>query len=295
MQLIDFSQKLNEPIVVCLGYFGCMHKGHVALLEKAKLRASECGAKVALFTFSNNHLRVLGKDANLLYTFDERLALYKSLGADYVLAAEFTDAFRNLTGAEFVQQLKKFNLKGVVCGFDYTYGADRHTSDDLAKALAGICSVDVVAPVCWQGKKVSTTLIRQLLAENQLALANELLSESFFVVGNVVSGRKVGAKIGFPTANIQVDSDKLLPTGVFGGKILLDGVSYKCIVNVGDKPTFGDASATVEAHLIGFEGDLYGRNLKVSLTKFLRNITKFESANELARQLRSDMENVLND
>ena len=295
MQLIEFSQKLNEPIVVCLGYFGCMHKGHVALLERAKLLARERCAKVALFTFSNNHLRVLGKDTKLIYTFEERLQLYESLGVDYVLAAEFTDEFRAKTGAEFVNQLAKYNLQGVVCGFDYTCGSDRVTSTDLQIALSAHCPVEVVDAVCWNGKKVSTTLIRALLADNNLSSANDLLSEPYFLTGNVVSGRKVGTKIGFPTANMQIDNDKLLPVGVFGGVVVLNNDTYKCIVNIGSKPTFDVDSATVEVHLLGFDGDLYGQTLKVSLTKFLRNITKFASPEQLSRQLQTDRESMLND
>ena len=272
-----------------------MHEGHVALLERAKLRARERHAKVALFTFSNNHLRVLGKDCNVLYTFDERLSIYESLGVDFVLAAEFTDGFRRLTGEEFVNLLTKYDLKGVVCGFDYTYGCDRHSCDDLTKALLQICPVDVVDPVCRNGQKVSTTLIRALLADNRLSFANDLLTEPYFLTGKVVTGRKVGAKIGFPTANLQVDADKLMPTGVYGGVALYNGEKYKCIVNIGDKPTFDEGSSTVEAHLIGFNGDLYGQIIKVSLTKFLRKISKFASADELAKQLEADKESVLHD
>ena len=295
MQLIDFGQKLNEPIVLCLGYFGCMHRGHVALLDKAKRRACECGAKVALFTFSNNHMRVLGKAVKVLYTFDERLNIYNGLGVDYILAAEFTEQFRMSSGAEFVQQLADYNLMGVVCGFDYTCGSDRLGSSELQKALSQICPVDVVEPVCWNGQKVSTTLIRTLLADNQLISANELLSEPYFVTGKVVSGRNVGSKIGFPTANLQIDADKTLPEGVYGGVVELDGCLRKCIVNIGSKPTFDVDSATVEVHVLDFDGNLYGRRLKVSLTKFLRGIRKFASAQELTQQLQTDKGIILND
>ena len=295
MQLIEFGQKLNEPIVLCLGYFGCMHKGHVALLDVAKRRARERGAKVALFTFSNNHLRVLGKEVKVLYTFEERLQIYASLGVDYVLAAEFTDSFRNRSGEEFVNFLTQYNLKGVVCGFDYTCGSNRLGSSQLQAALASVCPVDVVEAVCWNGSKVSTTLIRALLAENDLLSANELLTEPYFLTGKVVAGRQVGAKIGFPTANLRVDFDKMLPTGVYGGVTTVGGKAYKCIVNVGDKPTFGVDTATVEAHLIDFDGILYDSELKVSLTKFLRKISKFESAEQLSKQLQADRENVLHD
>ena len=295
MQLIRFGQKLNDPIVICLGYFGCMHRGHVALLDTAKECAKVCGAKVALFTFSNNHLRVLGKDVKSLYTFDERLSIYESLGVDFIIAAEFSEQFRVSSGAEFVRQLTEYNLKGVVCGFDYTCGSDRLGSAALQQLLSAGCPVDIVDAVCCNGIKVSTTLIRSLLADNQLAYANELLSQPFFVTGKVVAGRKVGGKIGFPTANLELDSDKFAPVGVYGGKVSLCGKTYKCIVNIGAKPTFGLDNTTVEAHLIDFSGDLYGHELKITLTKFLRSITKFDSADALICQLMADKESVLND
>lgn len=272
-----------------------MHKGHIALLNLAKQRARQCGAKVALFTFSNNHLRVLGNDTKVLYSFCERLQLYQSLGVDYVIATEFTEQFRLSTGIEFVNHLAHYNLKGVVCGFDYTCGSDRLGGGNLYVALSAICPVDVVDAVCWNGSKVGTTLIRELLLQNNLASANELLTEPYFVTGKVVGGRKVGSKIGFPTANLQTDADKLLPKGVYGGVVEFDGKDYKCIVNIGSKPTFDEDSATVEVHVLDFDGDLYGRELKVSLTKFLRNIYKFASADELAQQLKADRESVLHD
>lgn len=253
------------------------------------------GAKVALFTFSNNHLRVLGKDVKLLYTFEERLGIYESLDVDYVVAAEFTHQFRTSSGAEFIEQLTKYNLKGVVCGFDYTCGCDRLGSEALQQVLTSVCPVDIVDAVCQDGVKVSTTLIRNLLLQNNLVYANELLSQPFFVTGKVITGRKVGSKIGFPTANLQVDADKLLPEGVYGGNVDIQGKTYKCIVNIGAKPTFEVDSATVEAHIIDFDCDLYGQALKISLTKFLRKITKFDSADALTKQLKSDRESVIND
>ena len=295
MQLIRFGRQLNEPIVLCLGYFGCMHKGHVALLDEAKRRAKQCNAKVALFTFGNNHLRVLGKDVKVLYTIKERLYIYESLGVDYVISAEFTDEFRQNSGQEFIDELLKYNLKGVVCGFDYTCGYDRLGCDELFEALQPHCPVSVVDAVCWRDDKVSTTLIRSMLLANELELANSLLSQPFFLSGLVVKGRNVGSKIGFPTANLKIDPDKLLPTGVYGGVVSFDGKTYKCIVNIGDKPTFDVDSATVEAHIIDFDGDIYGHELKVSLTKFLRRITKFDTPAELTRQLQIDRESVLND
>ncbi|MCH5156952.1 MAG: riboflavin biosynthesis protein RibF [Clostridiales bacterium] len=295
MQVIEFGQQLNCPIVLCLGYFGTMHSGHVKLLDVAKQRAHECKAKVALFTFSNNHLQVLGKDSTVVYTYAERLELYKNLGVEVVIAAEFNNKFRACSGDKFVEQLAGYNLKGIVCGFDYTYGCDHKNSQSLKVYFSDVCNVDIVDAVCWNNVKVSTTLARDLLLKSDVNTLNTILSEPYFVIGTVVHGRHVGSEMGFPTANLQVSCDKLLPIGVYGGVTVVDGKSYKAIVNVGQKPTFGLDYVNIEAHILDFDGDLYGKTLKVSLTRFLRSIRKYKDSDELVEQLKQDRETVLND
>lgn len=295
MQVVQFGQQLNTPIVICLGYFGCMHKGHVRLLEIAKLRAREHNAKVALFTFSNNHLKVLGKNLKVVYSFEERLEIYQNLGVDFVVESRFDDSFRNTAGKRFLQQLSCYNLKGVVCGFDYSCGCDRINCNEVTDYLKSVCPVDVVEAVCWRDHKISTTLVRSLLERGDISDANVVLSEPYFLIGTVVSGRHVGTQIGFPTANVQVDSDKVLPIGVFSGQVNIGDKSYKAIVNIGSKPTFGLDSFTVEVHIVDFMGELYGSKLKVSLTKYLRGIRKFDSAEQLIEQLQKDKESALHD
>ncbi len=295
MRQIEFGKKTNCPIVVCLGYFGCMHLGHVELVRRARTLAEQLYAKTALFTFSNNHLALLGRESKVLYTFDERLSLYESIGTDYVLSARFDDSFRRTTGEEFVRRLCEYPLRGVVCGFDYSCGSDRLDGVRLKELLKDICPVEIVEPICVNGSKISTTLVRSLLADNRIREANALLCEPFFVSGKVVHGRNVGSALGFPTANIATEEEKFVPTGVYGGRAEVDGKGYKAIVNIGGQPTFGEESVTVEAHLSGFHGDLYGRNVKLSLTEFLRPTCKFETAEQLAEQLKKDLERVFDD
>ena len=294
MQLVKFGEKLNSPIVVALGFFGCMHKGHVQLLEQAKILANKSNSKVALFTFSNNHLKVLGKDVKQLYTLEERCKIYQNLGVDVLLTADFDEQFMHTSGVEFLGKLSNYNLQGVVCGFDYTCGFDRLNCQFVSNYFQNI-PVKIVEAVCEQGTKISTTLVRSLLEDCQISRANQLLSKSFFFDGIVVHGRGVGNKLGFPTANIQVDCDKFLPIGVFSGTTKLAGKTYHCIVNIGAKPTYDIEEHTVEVHLIDFDGDLYDQKLTVTLTKFLRHICKFDDANQLIQQLKIDRENCLND
>ncbi len=294
MQVVNFGEKFNSPIVLCLGFFGCMHTGHKKLLSEAQKITQQTGAKVALFTFSNNHLKVLGKDLLQLYTFTERLNIYKSLGVDVVLSTEFCEQFKNKSAMEFLQTLSTYDLRGVVCGFDYTCGCDRLGSQFVKNYFANL-PVAVVDAVCEGSTKISTTYIRQLLADCQIAHANNLLSTPFFFDGIVVSGRGVGKRLGFATANIQVDEDKFLPVGVFCGETQIDGKSYKCLVNIGAKPTYGIENVTIEAHILGYEGNLYGSELRINLIRYLRPTQKFASQTELIQQLNKDKESCLND
>lgn len=270
---------------------------HIELLKTAKNKAAHLNAKVGLFTFRNNHLRILGRDVSVMYTFEERLEIYDSVGIDYIVCAEFDDNFRKTSGKDFLNKLKRLNLKGIVCGFDHHCGSDRLDCFGIREFLSDVCPVDIVEQISVQNEKVSTTLARRLLSGNDVSIVNSLLSEPFFIIGTVCHGRGVGKTLGFPTANIQVGEDKYLPIGVYGGVAKIYGVDgeYKCIVNIGQTPTFGLVQTTVEAHLLGYDGNLYGKRIKLSLIKYLRAITKFNSPSELSAQLKKDKESVLND
>lgn len=271
-----------------------MHIGHVELLNRAKRHAKMTNSKVALFTFSNNHLAVLKKDNTVVYTYEERLSLYDSLGVDYVIAAAFDEDFKKLRGKEFLTQLNKYNLESVVCGFDYCCGSDRLDASGVRDFLKDI-PVYITEQVCVDGEKVSTSLIRSCLIDRKIEKVNSLLSEEFFAVGMVVHGRGVGKTLGFPTANIRLPAEKLLPNGVFGGKTTIECVTYPVIVNIGKAPTFDVIQNTFETHVINYKGDLYNKELKISLSKFLRPDIKFDSPEELVRQLQLDKESVLHD
>lgn len=295
MQIVNLGENIQSPIVVCLGFFGSMHKGHIELLNKAKERAKQTGSKVALFTFSNNHLAVLKRDSTVLYSFDERLSIYSSLNVDYVLTAEFDNDFKNLTGEQFLSMFNNYNLQGVVCGFDHCCGSNRLDCYGIERYFANVCPVYIVDQISVDGEKVSTSLLRKYLLDNRLDKANALLSEPFFVIGDVIHGRGVGKKLGFPTANVRISDEKLLPRGVYGGSTVIDGVLHRVIVNIGNIPTFDVVKNSFEVHVLNFNNDLYGKTLKVSLTKYLRPIIKFGTAHKLQEQLQHDKESVLND
>lgn len=291
MEVISIQQQYDKPVVLCLGFFDCMHAGHLRLLETAQRLAANSGAELALFTFGNNHFSTLNRPTKLIYTFDERLYLYRSLGVKVVVSACFDKEFMSLTGNEFLSRLSQnFDLRGVVCGRDFTCGSDLSSSDAVAKFFAGICPVRSVRLVKNAlGKKISSTLVRHLLSEGKMQRANRYLSQPFFFIGTVTHGRHVGQSLGFPTANVDIPCDKLAPMGVYSGLVQTDGATYKAIVNVGGTPTFGVETQRVEAHLLDFCGDLYGKTVKVSLLKYLRPIKKFDSESDLKQQLQRDI------
>lgn len=291
MEVISIQQRYDKPVVLCLGFFDCMHLGHVRLLETAQRLAAKRDAKLALFTFCNNHFATLNRPTKLIYTFDERVCLYQSLGVDVVVTAHFDDKFMLQSGAQFLTQLfGNLNLRGVVCGRDFTCGSDLSGPDAVAHFFVDVCPVETVPLVKnASGEKISSTLVRDLLLQGKIERANAYLSQPFFFVGAVSHGRSVGHALGFPTANLEIPSDKLAPVGVYAGEVAADGATYDAIVNVGNMPTFGVETQRVEAHLLGFDGDLYGKTVKVSLRKFLRPIRKFDSEQELKLQLAQDI------
>ncbi len=292
MEVVSLGQEYKEPIVLCLGFFDCMHVGHVKLLEQAKKLAN---AKVALFTFCNSHFETLRRPSKLIYTFNERLDIYQSLGVDVTINAKFDADFMALTGKAFLQEISKYNLRGVVCGADFTCGSDLFNATSVKEYLRDICPVEIVDLVKKDGQKVCSTLIRKLLCENKIQEANSYLSQPFFFLGTVEHGRMVGRNLGFPTVNLNIADEKIAPVGVYGGQVTVDNEKFLAIVNVGNVPTFGIDKQTVEAHLINFDRDLYGKQIKIALTSYLRPIQKFENAEALTQQLKKDIEVVLND
>ena len=288
MQVISYGQQLNTPIVLCLGYFETMHVGHMQLVRTAASIAAEEHAEVALFTFDK-------KSDNELFTWDERLQLYKQAGVSTVVKADFTDSFRATKGSDFVKQLcSTLNVKAIVCGFDYTFGCDRCGAFELTRLLGGKQRLFVVKSVDVDGEKVSSTRVRSLLTDNKITAVNALLGHPYFVCGTVVHGRGVGHSLGFPTANISVDNRKILPHGVFAAYTTIDNNTYAAFVNIGAKPTFGVETQTIEVHAIGYDGDLYGKHLQVNFIDYLRPTVKFASVEELVKQLTVDKQTTLN-
>lgn len=287
------------PTVVALGYFDSVHKGHRKVIEEAQALAREIGASVTVFTFDGNLRAALSlKGDKCVYSLKERVKIFEEMGVKDVFVQKVDFNFLSTGKLAFLNKLnKKLNIKAYVCGEDYRFGKfAQGTVEDLKKyAAANSQAVRIVETVSKDGKKVSSSRIKAFLAAGDIKAANELLIRHYSFDGTVFRDRGVGASLGFPTANIKVEKHKQpLKEGVYGGRAVVDGAEYKAVINFGTRPTFGGGETLIEAHLLDFSGDIYGKPITVFFDFFIRDTRKFYSEEELKKQICSDAETVKN-
>lgn len=264
-----------------LGGFDGLHIGHRRLLARAK----SSGLPVGIMT-------IVGRREDGLFTFAEREEIFKENGVDFVFELPFLE-IKDLSPDDFIKLLQKeFSPKLFVCGEDFRFGAGAAGTPETLKKSGRVC-VEVLPLVERDGEKVSSRYIKTLIEAGEVEQANALLGERFFVIGEVKKDRQIGRTLGFPTANIVYPQGKrALKKGVYETRVDLDGKVYKGITNYGARPTFSDESVWTETYLDGFLGDLYGRTLKIEFVRYLREICKFESAEDLKGQLIQDIRTV---
>ena len=274
--------KKNTGCVLLVGGFDGLHAGHKKLLARAK----EYGLPIGITTI------VGGKLGNSLFTLTERRQVWQKAGFSFVCEMQFSQ-IKDTPWQDFATLLADtYNVKAFVCGEDFRFGKGAEGTPEKLQAHTTI-PVAVEDVLTWQGDKISTTTIKSFLQQGAVEKASALLGEPFFAMGEVVADRKVGRTLGFPTANMYYPQDKFaLKKGVYETKITWQGITYKGITNYGARPTFEDGQVCLETYLDGFSGDLYGQTLQVEFVRFLREITAFESADALKKQLEEDIRRV---
>ena len=285
--------------VATIGFFDGVHLGHNYLLEQLKSEAQQRNMQSVVVTFANHPRLFFDPNCGLkqLTLSDEKLSLLKQKGVDEVVMLQFDEQLSRLTSRQFMQLLvEKYGVKVLLMGYDHRFGSDRSTSFDEyvefaqqigleVKRCAGFSSSDVM---------VSSSKVRKALELWNISLANELLGYNYFIRGTVVDGKKIGRQLGFPTANLQVDSLKMLPSdGVYVVEVVAEGQTHKGVLNVGLRPTLSTANRTVEVHIIDFVGNLYGKEIEVHFINFLRHEMKFSSLEELKEQIKKDLHRVI--
>lgn len=290
---VDTKRTYTKPMCACIGYFDGMHKGHQQLLKHTISMAKKMHCESALITFEPDPWVTIrhAKDVKHITTMRERLNRAVQFGIQNIIILEFTKEFSQLSPEEFVQKiLSQISLKGIVCGFDFHYGAMGKGDARSLQQTEGI-EVDIVAPVEDAKGKISSTRITNCIEQGQMEEAAEMLGYYFRISGVVVRGRHQGHSIGFPTANVQYDSEYLLPKGgVYAGFVVIEGKRYPAMINLGHNPTFNYRNdMSLEANILDFDEDLYGKTIGVEFVHFIREEKRFTSKGNLIMQLEQDI------
>lgn len=297
MQIIEELRRFapQQDTLLTIGVFDGVHLGHQHLIEHLKHRAESHGLLPGVVTFREHPQLVLGTGKNLIYltTLEERLNLLQNLGISLVVPLSFTTEVANLNARQFVTLLvEHLRMRGLVVGPDFALGRGREgdiaTLQDIGRELG--FSVEISPPMTLENMVISSTAIRKALANGDVALARKLLGRRFVVYGPVVHGDARGRQLGFVTANIACNARRAIPAdGVYASRTFVENKNYKAVTSIGRRPTFGVGERTIEVHLLDFQGDLYGKELKIELVERLRPEMKFASAEELKAQIKRDV------
>ena len=283
-----------QPAVVALGMFDGVHLGHRALITRLLEEAKRLRAVPVVFTFSNHPLEVLGGNVRMISGIRERNMMLRSLGAEEVESVPFTREMAHLSTEQFIDLLnEKWNVRGLVVGYNYTCG-DRGTgTPETLREIGSVrgFSVSVVDPVLFEGESVSSTRIREAVERGDVSLAEALLKRRYTLTGTVVQNKRIGRRIGFPTANIEADLRRVIPAdGVYATFAFFGGAVYRAVTNIGTNPTVHGTRLTIETHILDFNADIYGQQLTIAFRKRLRGEAMFDSLDALKEQIRLDVE-----
>lgn len=288
----------ERPTYLALGMFDGVHLGHQAVLTRTREAAAAAGGRHMVLTFDPHPQRVIAPPPEpiLLTTIEERAELFAARQMDGAVVVRFDNALRQTSAERWLEMLADVVAPGgVVVSSTYAFGRDRGGTLDLLRAGGEQFefSVTVVPPVHVAGTLVSSTLIRRLVRAGEVGEARIFLGRPYAVRGRVVEGERRGRTLGFPTANLAVHADKILPgRGIYAAWARLEGRTAPAAVSVGTRPTFGPGDLLVEAFLLDFEGDLYGAEIELVFGSRLRDEKAFRTVPELIRQMEADVAQV---
>lgn len=295
----------GERAVITIGAYDGVHLGHQAVIDQVRRRSDEIGAKSAVVTFDQHPAAIVRPESAppLLTTPDRKLELLEATGVDACVIVHFDERQAAESPESFVQRVLVSCLatRTIVVGEDFHFGRHRDGNVDLLRKLGAegdfdVEPVELVERTDGVDEPVSSTAIRRALAGGDIGRANEMLGHLFQARGKVVTGDQRGRLLGFPTANVEVTNALCLPAdGVYAGWYERpDGATHPCAINLGRRPTFYEHAdhSLLEAHLLDFDGDLYGETAKVRFAKFLRSERKFDGVDALIAQLAIDVEHA---
>lgn len=301
MEIIKHEKNniIHAKTAVALGNFDGLHIGHQKLIETMIKESRIKKLKSSVLLFNNHTKTVLNntKKPEILTTNEQKTKLLESLGVELIYSMDFNAKIMKLSPEEFVTKIliDKLNAKLVVVGFDYKFGYKATGNSEVLKQLGKNYGFEVIiiGPVYSDNNIVSSTLIRKLLKMGKIKEANELLGRPFTMDGKVVGGEKRGKSMGFPTANLSIEYNYLIPKfGVYKTKTVVNNKEYLSLTNVGTNPTFDEGKIHIETHILDFNENIYGEKISIKYLDFIREEVKFNTKEQLMIQVKNDIKAV---
>lgn len=296
MIILDENVKgdFSEGTYIALGSFDGLHKGHMTLINKVVDEAMADGLKSAVYTFKNHPLTIAKPELapKLLMDNKQKIHLLRAKGVDATIFISFTMEYMQTEAEEFILSLiNDFNAKGFIVGFNYKYGYQNKGNVDTLKAMADKYGFKlfIMDAALSNDDIISSTRIRNLILKGEMKEANKLLFEPFMLRGTIIGGKKLGRKLGFPTANMDYDTKYVIPkTGVYYTNSMINGKLHKSITSVGYNPTVEGKNLSIETFILDFDREIYGEEIKLYFVEYMRDEEKYATLNELVDQLKRD-------
>lgn len=304
MEVIRFEEirKFDQQPILSIGMFDGVHKGHQALLKELVQEAEREKTCSMVISFDKHPRQVVSDNENevkILQTDSERIEKLSDSGVDYLVILHFTKEIAKLEASEFLDLvIENINPKALLLGYDNRFGRKGSTQFDdiLAKGEYKNIKIRRTQDCVWYNDiEISSTQIRKALEKGEVSLANQMLGYDYTIEGKVINGYKIGRMLGFPTANIQLTNNKLLPQdGVYAVECQIDDKTYKGVLSIGERATFNIEGKSIELHIFFFDSEIYFKEIKIQIKDFLREQQKFSSKEELIEQITKDCENAKN-
>ncbi|WP_315114854.1 bifunctional riboflavin kinase/FAD synthetase [uncultured Clostridium sp.] len=285
---------------IALGSFDGLHLGHSKLINKAIELAKKNGGKSMVYTFKNHPLSTINKDLvpKLLMDINQKKKVLDKMGLDYLNLVNFDEKFMKMCPEEFIYNIvSEFNAKGIIVGFNYRFGyknlGDVEFLEELSKKYK--FQLYVVRPIKYKKEIVSSSHIRHIISDNgDMVKAKVMLTRPYSISGIVIKGKQLGRVLGFPTVNLSYDKGYIIPRGgVYFTLVEYEGDFYKGITNVGYNPTVEDGKLSIETHIIDFNKEIYGKDIRIHFIHRIRDEKKFNSLEELTHRISEDKKYVI--
>lgn len=298
MELLNVENYEEIGTAIALGNFDGVHIGHQQLIKKVINISKIKGLKSSVLLFKN-HTRTL-VDSNgplLLSSYEQKNSLIENLGIDIIYTMPFNEEFRKLSPEEFFTNIliKKLNVRTIVVGVDYRFGYKASADSNVLLKLGEKFGVEVIIfnPIYFEGSVVSSTRIRECLLSGNIRKANKMLGRDYSIIGEVVRGKEIGHKLGFPTANIKPSINYVIPkNGVYSTETIVEDIRYLSATSVGYNPTFMENEIKIESHIIDFNDLIYNKTIELIFVEYLREEMKFNNIESLKKQILEDIKKV---